>query len=60
MSMMPSYGKLVAKDPEACGAENYQPPVLCYMMDINFIASYSASEGGIIYSMTGCIIIVGC
>ena len=25
MSMMPSYGKLVAKDPEA---ENYQPPVL--------------------------------
>ena len=26
MSMMPSYGKLVAKDPEA---ENYQPPALC-------------------------------
>ena len=29
------------------------------MMDIHFIASYSASEGGIIYSMAGSIIIVG-
>ena len=51
MSMMPSYGKLVAKDPEA---ENYQPPVLDHsniiMMDINF---YSASEDGIICSMAG-------
>ena len=25
---MAMYGKRVAKDPEACGAENYQPPVL--------------------------------